>query len=177
MVSYLLKNLSRKSNNYTKHIVLCFNNLILVLLVVELMICKVNSHNIFHTNSFFYDIKKSYYICEKMIRFYSLQDKIPVLPAEYIKDILGVDREGNVSLFQAELTDKKTNLYKENMYFNVYYSKIYNQQNIPQSYYVTDSAMDKFESEGGSFTEEELNELKFSNLFNENFVLNKNNNN
>ncbi len=177
MLSYLLKNWTRQSNKFGKLIIFSINKIILILLIIEIIILKVNSEYIFSKNSFYYNIKKSYYICEKIIRFYSLQDKIPELPAEYIEDILGANREGNASLFRPELIDKETNLYKETMYFNVYYYKIYkNQGNIPQTYQISDSAMKKFKTDGGSFTEDELNKLKFSNLFNENFVLNKNNN-
>ncbi len=40
-------------------------------------------------------------------------------------------------------------------------------------YYITNDAIDRFYNKGGTFSKEELNNINFSKLFNENFVLNK----
>ena len=97
-----------------------------------------------------YDFKKKLYICEKLIRFYSLKNESPIIP-EYIINYLFLDIE----------TDR------------TYYSKIY-KTNLPKEYIITNEkeAIQKFQKNDGIFINTELKNLYFQNLLNDDFVLN-----
>ncbi len=102
---------------------------------------------------------KSAYTVEKILRFYYLQDKIPVIP-------------------YYQCLDWTYNYYGKREYdpfiTTQYYPIVY-KSDISQklNYIYDDNALDIFYKNGGVFSDSEFENMKFSRLLDDNFVLNK----
>ncbi len=108
--------------------------------------------------------KQILYKTEKMYRFFRLKNEIPYLPN---------------NLRQRNIFDMYENqdycIYEKNKFFLGYYPLIYNDKNIEefQMYCVKSGSSEIYNTMGGTFNEEEMKHIKFSRLYDENFVLNK----
>ena len=108
------------------------------------------------------EVKKKYYIAHKLVRFYTLKNKNPFYPTNMT--------------FYMELSpeDKMISENIEILSYSMYL--IYQDENILKlKLKITDDTLEKFYNDGGSLTEEELKNIKFSRLFEDKFVLNKKN--
>ena len=109
------------------------------------------------------EIKEIQYISEKIIRFYSLRNEIPYIPYEYTME----------SKYSVWFENDEEIECANNSILLAYFTKIYkNDFVLQQGYCRSRNALEKYYENGGVFTEEELQNIKFSNLFNEDFVLN-----
>ena len=110
-------------------------------------------------------LKRKAYMMEKILRFYYLKKERPILPKEILSgnDFGSWDHE-NVGEYD-----------RENKINSSYYPRIY-KDNISAElgYSLEDNAFEKFYKAGGTFSADELENIKFSRLFSEDFVLNKN---
>ncbi len=110
-----------------------------------------------------YKAKQNFYITEKMLRFYYLKKQIPII--QYKIDFYEY-------MFQ-DYDLEKPEIQLENRLSRMYYPQIYKDKtSIEKGYNLSFNAIEEFYENGGVFTEEELQNIKFSNLFNEDFVLN-----
>lgn len=109
------------------------------------------------------EMKKIQYITEKIARFYHLNKEIPYIPKEYTKHFP----------FWFNLDENIECMYDFTI-FTTYFMKIYKEDFLINfGYCRSDDALERFYEKGGTFTEEELKELKFERLKNRDFVLNK----
>ncbi len=112
------------------------------------------------------DLKVKTYQTEKIFRFYYLKNELPYLPIYlHVRDIYRFELPKNEECLLSE----------KNSFFSAYYPNIYKDNNIANIsvYCVGPDAIEKFEQNGGAFSKEELADIKFSRLFDDNFVLNK----
>ena len=168
-LSYFVKSLILKYNNSIekKKII---NNIAMitfissiVFLCLLLKVINGNEFKYFHIKT--KNLKIFNYKIEKIFRFYYLKNEVPYLPG-YIKDrdIYRFKKPKGEFCFIDEY----------NNFLEAYYTNIYKDTNVYNMLYcVSDKAIEKFYENGGTFTEEELKNIKFSRLFDENFVLNK----
>ena len=111
-------------------------------------------------------LRTQYYINEKILNYYYLKDKKPLLPSFLIAS----------GLQYYSPVENGNDCYIDYILSDVYYSKIYkNDKPIVVGYCKTDidKALEEFYKIGGSFSKEELTELKFQNLLNDKYVLSK----
>ncbi len=105
---------------------------------------------------------KEVYTLEKIMRFYYLQNKTPVLP--YWPEFNWIYKNGEHGfneLIKSNITD-------------TYYPKIYKDNiSAEKGYYFDENALQKFYDEGGAIYNYELEDIKFSRLKDKDFVLNK----
>ena len=117
--------------------------------------------------------KRIYYISEKIFRFYILKDEIPVLP-DFRDELnlypywLGITVSGE-HIFNSHVITYYPRIYKD---IRNDKTKLHKYKIIRSGYYCREDALEKFYEKGGTFTEKELRELKFSHLLDKNFVLN-----
>ena len=168
-LSYFVKSLILKYNNSIekKKII---NNIAMitfissiVFLCLLLKVINGNEFKYFHIKT--KNLKIFNYKIEKIFRFYYLKNEVPYLPG-YItdRDIYRFKKPKGEFCFIDEY----------NNFLEAYYTNIYKDTNVYNMLYcVSDKAIEKFYENGGTFTEEELKNIKFSRLFDENFVLNK----
>lgn len=168
-LSYFVKSLILKYNNSIekKKII---NNIAMitfissiVFLCLLLKVINGNEFKYFHMKT--KNLKIFNYKIEKIFRFYYLKNEVPYLPG-YIKDrdIYRFKKPKGEFCFIDEY----------NNFLEAYYTNIYKDTNVYNMLYcVSDKAIEKFYENGGTFTKEELKNIKFSRLFDENFVLNK----
>lgn len=110
------------------------------------------------------NLKRKAYIMEKIMRFYLLQNKRPILP----KDIMSSYDFGSWNNENPEEFNTR------NVINSSYYPRIYkNDISAKLGYEYENDAIKKFYENGGNFSREELENIEFSRLFNEDFVLNK----
>ena len=95
-------------------------------------------------------------MAEKLLRFYYLKNELPIVHME-IEDWFYQDDE---------------NLYMNKTPTTMYYSKVYKDERVNEIGYKREpNAFEKFYNAGGFFTEEELYNLDFARLYDEEFVL------
>lgn len=109
-------------------------------------------------------LKRKAYMMEKILRFYYLKKERPILP----KDIILSEDFGSWDHKNVGEYDRKNKINSS------YYPRIY-KDNISAElgYSLEDNAFEKFYKAGGTFSADELENIKFSRLFSEDFVLNK----
>ncbi len=147
-----------------------------------LVVCLIFSITFYHTGyksllnknsciKFYKSVKKNNYIAEKMLRFYYLKDEVPVLPIQLIHD----ETEENSSYLPFFMFGGYSeNCSNSSFMANIYYPLIYkDNKSIKQGYCFSRNAYEKFYAKGGIITDEELENINFSRLLNNNFVLNK----
>ncbi|MBQ4078329.1 hypothetical protein IJD15_04030 [bacterium] len=149
-----------KMNKYNKNIVIIiFSMIIPFVLILNLIKREAN----FFQFEPMKEIKEIQYISEKIIRFYSLRNEIPYIPYEYTME----------SKYSVWFENDEEIECANNSILLAYFTKIYkNDFILQQGYCRSRNALEKYYENGGVFTEEELQNIKFSNLFNEDFVLN-----
>lgn len=132
-----------------------------ILLISPFYFFSISVERIKYQLEFFYSIKKQQYVIEKIMRFYYLNNETPIIePKEFgaiIKQCMEIWEEypsSNRFLCPLDLIYKNNDATRLGVIIG------------------TDS-IEKYYKKGGVFTEEELKELKFENLKDDNFVLNK----
>ena len=119
-------------------------------------------------------IRTRLYEAEKMLRFYYLRGETPYIPSEF--NVMNEsDDVPSAYVWKNEFEDYKKYPCKIKATFSeLYYARVYRDYESPKKgFCFTNDAMDRFTQAGGTFSEKELKELKFSRLFDDNFVLNK----
>ncbi len=164
LISYVLRNIKIRKYIVLRsfYIILIISNLFLLAGTYTIYLTKGNIPKI---NS--YKNLKNYYILEKIFRFYKLQDRIPIIP-------LSLDHRW--VYLQPEQYAEKCDKNKFTFFIYSYYPNIYKDNDITKIYCVDNDAVKKFKEAGGSLSYEELKDLKFGRLFDEDFVLNKQSN-
>ncbi len=121
--------------------------------------------------------KERLYIAEKILRFYYLKNEVPYLPVQLNK----TDQEPGVC--SAYIWSNRFEEYEDSpcksssglILSEMYYPRIYKDNKpIDMGYCFSNNALEKFYNDGGVFGEKELKRLKFSNLFNEEYIYDKN---
>ena len=108
--------------------------------------------------------KRKAYIMEKLLRFYYLRNERAILPKNAIL----------LHDFDPWTSDVNAPYYIGNQITDSYYPRIYKDEKSRKlGYELNNNAMNMFYKLGGSFSKEELEDIKFARLFNEDFVLNK----
>ena len=168
-LSYFLKSLVLKCcNSLDKKKIINHITLIIMvfsLILTGLLIETINGDVYRNFYKKIENFKVFQYKLEKVFRFYYLKQEVPYLPG-YInyRDIYRFKKPTGEFCF----------IDNYNNFLQAYYANIYKDANVYSMFYcVSDKAMEKFYENGGTFTEEELKSIKFSRLFDENFVLNK----
>ena len=169
LLSYLIKSLILKCcNSLDKKKIINHITLIVMVLSVSfagLLIETINGNEYRNFYKKIENFKIFHYKLEKVFRFYYLKKEVPYLPG-YInyRDIYRFKKPTGEFCF----------IDRYNNFLQAYYANIYKDDNVYNLLYcVSDKAFEKFYENGGAFTEEELKNIKFSRLFDENFVLNK----
>ena len=130
--------------------------------------CKEGISDSKDQNNYLYAYKKSMYISEKMLRFYCLKDEIAILPKKLFMSL-------RYEVWTFEATQKENDYYINSVITDSYYKRIYHDTTHKYiGFVLRDDAVEQFYKNGGSFSKEELENVQFSRLFDENFVLNKN---
>lgn len=138
--------------------------------VFILIICLIHAYS-FHIqyyinseNQLLNINRKVYYIAEKILRFNYLQNKVPEIPTEVCK----------IHPYFIDYDFDNTDVLTENKLSYVYYARLYKYEKAKEiGYKYSDDALKKFYDAGGAFSKEELKNIKFSRLSDEDFVLNK----
>ena len=158
LISYLYKNIGNNKRT----------NIILTTILIIFFLIFTFGNNIKNSSDIrFFDYlhynkltenKKCAYIYQKIIRFYTLKKQVPKIPKEIIEYSFPELNEG--------IEQKEKEIYSDYL--------IYKDENILKyGYEITDGTLDDFYNDGGSFSDEELKDLKFSRLFDKEFVLNE----
>lgn len=118
------------------------------------------------------ETKITVYSIEKMYRFYSLKGKTALLPEDSLLKIFKIS-----NFLDDENIDKNQQIsgnifFKNTTFTNNYYKNFYNNPNIV-AYKFIDSkkALKIFYEEGGIITGNEIQKIKFQNLYDDKFVL------
>ena len=169
LLSYLIKSLILKCcNSLDKKKIINHITLIIMVLSVSfagLLIETINGNEYRNFYKKIENFKIFHYKLEKVFRFYYLKKEVPYLPG-YInyRDIYRFKKPTGEFCF----------IDRYNNFLQAYYANIYKDDNVYNLLYcVSDKAFEKFYENGGTFTKEELKNIKFSRLFDEKFVLNK----
>ena len=128
----------------------CLVILISVICININFINKIKIHS-----KIFYDFRKETYLCQKIVRYYYLKKEMPKIPQSFIFD-LPLDSEIHSNLYKNSLSK----IYKDNDYMKI-------------NFIIVPNGLKVFSEDGGKFSEEELRELKFSKLYDDDFVLGK----
>ncbi len=159
--SYVLKNIRK----YIKKV---FPILILITLIYYGIFTYVKFPSFKQKSIAYYkefnELRRNFYISEKMLRFYALKNETAILD----KDII-------TNYCHTWILCGEENNYKDTKIISSYYPRIYRQDIKELGFKLEENAVEKFKKNGGSITEDELNNLNFSRLFDENYVLNKDN--
>ncbi len=114
--------------------------------------------------------RKLFYVSEKMLRFYYLNNKIPVIPYEFGSQN---NPDGLLNPFELEKDEESSKIYKNNN-LTLYYSRIYKYKEAEEiGFQLSSKAFERFYEAGGNFSDKELEYIKFSRLYDEDFILNK----
>ena len=151
--------LSRISTNAKKKTYLLLTAIIFVFGMFFIFNKNISEYFVQNTN--FYQIKqKEMYIVEKMLRFYLLKDEQPIIYST--NDQLFAFNKNQLCMYeQNNLSEYYSGIYKDYKLFKTGYCR-------------SNNAIEDFYQNGGSFGIDELNNINFKNLANDNFVLNQN---
>ncbi len=156
LLSYLIKN-----NEKTKYILYC--------IIGFLVFYFVNNNKLVN---FIKEVpvqpRKEFYIAEKILRYEYLLNERPYLPySEQMKfDDLGYLRWADENKKCLDFWD-----FWCDIYIHHYYPQIYKDfESVKKGYCVSEDAYERYLEKGGKFTEEELKDIKFQRLLNDDFV-------
>lgn len=163
MISYISKYIF-KDNKYHSLIVSCLAAILFFFVNINLLINNTNIiQDIISSQDFLLKQKQNNYISEKITRYYYLNEK-PV--------ILSVELADENTHYLDKIDETTNTVYEINQLTHAVYYNIY--KTIPDvSPYicVKDNAIDELYNNGGYVTKEELNNLDFNRLYDENYVL------
>ena len=159
--SYILKNIQIQIDKIEKFLIPIF-----LIILISLCISKYSFFVKMYDEYIdrYLKIKQSAYICEKMLRFYAIQGKTAIvdkkmLEAYFINWYFPNTQEIN---------------YTDSPIINTYYPRIYRDETIKTTgFQIEENAIETFKQNGGSISDKELKDLNFSHLYDEKFVLNK----
>gem|GEM_PF-2617426 len=124
----------------------------------------LNGEKAYLSDDFMFQRKKEAYMTDKIMRFYFLKGLVPEIPKEIAVN--------NMSLINYDLNNK--DIIYDNKYLT-YYEKIYKDKSVKKKgYKYSKDGFKKFYENGGVFEDSELENINFSKLFDEDFVLGKN---
>ncbi len=130
---------------------------ILIILSIFSVLSAIKMYDGYIGNKYLAQLKKENYILEKIFRYRILTNQ----------DFINMPLSINAGTF------RPSHWFYDYNGFVFYYKTIYNPQiELPSRYEVNDSGKNYFYKTGGIITEEEIKNIKFSRLFDENFVLN-----
>ena len=113
----------------------------------------------YYNEEFFKSRKCEVYMAEKLLRFYYLKNELPTIHMEMDEWFYQEDDR----------------MYNNQSPTTVYYAKVYKDERVNDiGYKRAPDAFEKFYNAGGFFTEEELYNLDFARLYDEEFVLREN---
>ncbi len=162
LMGYLFLNIYEKINKkIIRESVILLYAFLLIFPVCKFLIPKIC------TDADLYS-KREFYMSEKMLRFYYLNNKIPVISYEF-----GSNNNPDGLLGPGELDRNKESkkLYKHNT-LTLYYARIYKYEKAEEiGFRLSDNALAEFEQSGGTFSAEELENPRFYKLYDDNFVL------
>lgn len=119
--------------------------------------------NAYLSDDFMLQRRKEAYMTDKIMRFYFLKGSVPEIPEEIAVN--------NMSLINYDLNNN--DIIYDNKYLT-YYEKIYKDKSVKEKgYRYSKNGMQKFYENGGFFDSDELENINFSKLFDEKFVLMK----
>ena len=130
--------------------------LLLVGSVINILECKKLSMEF---KSRLSEHKKHQYMYEKIMRFYNLKGEKAKVPQEFLKEFDELNRSE---------THKSTQINSMNLIYKDNLAYIYGYEIVPDG-------LELFYIDGGTFSEEELSDIKFSLLYDNDYVLNKKN--
>lgn len=121
--------------------------------------------------------QKNLYTLDKIFRFYDLKGETIVLPLDCLTKMYECNRHIElIPLAKYDRIEKYNNgeIITVSAYSEIYYPSVYKKK-ISKGYYFLSSkeAMRIFKENGGKFTSEELKNIKFERLYNNDFVLKK----
>ena len=116
----------------------------------------------------YYIEKKKNYVHEKMYRYFNLKNEMPYVDNTYLN---ATDENFVLWKRASENTGNICTESSDSFGLNHYYFYVYNEQPNENPCFSND-AIDKFYQNGGYFTSEELHNLNFTKLFDNNFVIN-----
>lgn len=149
MFSYVVKGIKKAGRNVLVGICL-FSTIVLAIYLGFQYKEKYNNEEFLKSR------KREVYMAEKLLRFYYLRKELPVVHME-IEDWFYQEDE---------------RIYNNHTPTTVYYSKVYKDETVNEIGYKREpDAFEKFYNAGGFFTEEELYNLDFARLYDEEFVL------
>ncbi len=155
-ISYLLKNLK---------IIRTVLGLFIISGIILAVISVKMSENYYISNKFMCQLRTMNYMAEKILRFYFLQGKVPTIPTYMVNP----DKYYfNVWVYN----DFEKKCYKDSRLLTNY-ALIYKQDIKNLEFCIGDNALMDFYNDGGKFSSDEMSDIMFSRLFDENFVLNK----
>ena len=164
---YTTRNLSKKFNNKTSSLI---TSIILILGIIYFGYLNIHKYNYDYQakQNMMIELRKTTYKMEKILRFYYLQNLTPYIPS-YLRNI----PNQSFAFANVKLNDENPECYRDILVIS-YYPRIYNDYSTSRQkgYCFCDDAMKKYYDLGGTFTEEELNNIQFKRLFDEKFVLN-----
>lgn len=115
---------------------------------------------------------KDNYIAEKLARFYLLRNQTPILPS-----FKGKFNEWNMLPFNTDFykiknKDYEKQCFTDGVFMKIYYKTVYpDTQEYQEKYCIAQNAEEIFKKNGGILTDEELEELNFGKLKNDDFIL------
>ena len=138
--------------------------ILFLLLTPPILILNIDKHFIKDETLSNKKYKIHNYIGDKMLRFYYLRNEIPILPD------IQYNYNPTPSLYNYELPENRCTT--TNKYILDYYTIVYkNKKAANIGYCVSKNAFEIFYEKGGSFTKSELENIKFSNLLDDHFIL------
>ena len=142
---------------YKKIFITC----ILILITCYEFICVLNKDNISYWKdraNFFIKIQKQLYVSEKIAKFYLLRNEKPII---YHKEDTWFLCNSEIECMSGDNLDS----------FGAYFFKIHNLEQIKEfGYCRQENSIENFYNLGGVFTKQELENLKFKNLLNNEFI-------
>lgn len=115
--------------------------IVIIILSVGIIHRQCNNQNFSSSYIEFIEYKKAEYKLQKIAQFYYLRDETPEIPPIYENDV-------NNSMW----LNKMASIYK-------------NPKILDLKYTISDDALEKYYEKGGTFSEKELEELKFSKIY------------
>ena len=112
------------------------------------------------------EYKKSFYIGEKLLRFYYIQNKRPQIPKYLVKDnfvakwVENIEDQEDTYYIDSDLPEHYDTIFKEDIAKKTGFN-------------ISDNAIKQFYTDGGMFYEFELKNPVFTRLYDKDFILNK----